>query len=49
METSIAIDTFVPARGSVFGSTLITITGNHYGTIASENPDKVGDNYCIVE
>ena len=49
METIIAIDTVVPARGSVLGGTLVTITGNHYGTTATDNPVKVGDNYCLVE
>lgn len=33
----------------MLGGTLITITGNHYGLTATDNPVKVGDNYCIVE
>jgi hypothetical protein len=36
-------------KGSVLGGTLLTITGNHYGNKATDNPVKVGDNYCIVE
>ena len=36
-------------QGSVLGGTLLTITGGHYGTQATDNPVKVGDNYCIVE
>ena len=35
--------------GSVLGGTLLTIAGYHYGTTATDNPVKVGDNYCIVE
>lgn len=49
LQTIIAIDTVVPARGSVLGGTLLTITGNHYGTTATDNPVKVGDNYCLIE
>ena len=33
----------------MLGGTLITITGNHYGLKATDNPVKVGDNYCLVE
>ena len=36
-------------QGSVLGGTLLTITGNHYGSVPSDNPVKVGDNYCLVE
>ena len=36
-------------KGSVLGGTLVTITGNHYGNTATDNPVKIGDNYCLVE
>ena len=49
LETIIAVDTISPQQGSILGGTLLTITGNHYGTVPSDNPVKVGDNYCLVE
>ena len=49
LTTVIAVDTITPRRGSVLGGTLLTITGNHFGTKATDNPVKVGDNYCLVE
>ena len=49
LETIIAIDTIAPMKGSVLGGTLVTITGNHYGNTATDNPVKIGDNYCLVE
>lgn len=49
IETVIAVDSISPMQGSVLGGTLLTITGGHYGTQATDNPVKVGDNYCIIE
>ena len=49
IETIIAVDSISPMQGSVLGGTLLTITGGHYGTQATDNPVKVGDNYCIIE
>ena len=49
LTTVIAVDSIAPMRGSVLGGTLLTITGNHFGTKATDNPVKVGDNYCLVE
>jgi len=43
------VDTIQPLQGSVLGGTLLTITGSHYGTVPSDNPVKVGDNYCLVQ
>ena len=49
LTTIIAVDTISPSQGSVLGGTLLTITGAHFGLEATDNPVKVGDNYCIVE
>ena len=49
LTTVIAVDTISPRRGSVLGGTLVTITGNHFGNQATDNPVKVGQNYCLVE
>ena len=40
---------FSPKTGSTFGGTKLTITGYHFGTQKTDNPVKVGDNYCLVE
>ena len=49
LTTIIAVDSISPQQGSVLGGTLLTITGEHYGTQATDNPVKVGDNYCLIE
>ena len=49
LKTTIELDSFSPAQGSVLGGTLLTINGAHYGNVPTDNPVKVGDNYCIVE
>ena len=49
LTTIIAVDTITPMNGSVLGGTLVTISGSHYGNQATDNPVKIGDNYCIVE
>jgi hypothetical protein len=49
LTTVIAVDSISPMQGSVLGGTLLTISGYHYGTQATDNPVKVGDNYCLIE
>lgn len=49
ITTVIGLDTISPVTGSVLGGTLLTLTGAHYGRVATDNPVKVGDHYCIVE
>ena len=39
---------FQPRSGSTLGGTLVTITGRHFGTVATDNPVKIGNNYCYV-
>jgi hypothetical protein len=43
------VSDYQPRSGSTLGGTLVTITGKHFGTVATDNPVKIGDNYCYVE
>lgn len=50
------IEEISPRTGSLFGGTLITITGKHFGSAVTDNPVKIGyeyvsgtDHYCYVE
>lgn len=40
---------FTPKTASTAGGTLVTIDGRHFSTVATDNPVKVGDNYCYVQ
>lgn len=40
---------FTPTQGSIYGGTLITITGRVFSTEATDNPVKVGTTDCLVE
>lgn len=40
---------YTPKQGSTLGGTLVTITGRHFGDTATDNPVKIGDNYCYVQ
>lgn len=48
LTTKLQVDSISPLQGSVLGGTLLTITGAHFGEVATDNPVKVGDNYCLV-
>jgi hypothetical protein len=37
-----------PTSGSVYGGTLVTITGENFGDIITDNPVKIGETYCYV-
>jgi len=39
---------FSPSSGSIYGGTIITITGENFSDNILDNPVKVGDNYCDV-
>ena len=49
LTSVIAVDDFTPKQGSTLGGTLVTITGGHYGNVYTDNPVKIGENYCLVE
>ena len=38
-----------PNRGSKYGGTLITITGENFSDDIYDNPVKIGDSYCFVQ
>lgn len=37
-----------PLEGSIYGGTLVTITGENFSDDALDNPVKIGDDYCYV-
>lgn len=39
---------YTPRTGSTKGGTKLTLTGNHFGTVATDNPVKIGNNYCYI-
>ena len=43
-----SITSITPTMGSMYGGTLVTITGVNFSTEPLDNPVKVGPNYCIV-
>ncbi len=43
-----SITSIVPLIGSMYGGTLVTITGINFSTDPLDNPVKVGSNYCNV-
>lgn len=49
IESVLMLTDFSPKTGSTFGGTKLTLTGYHFGTVKTDNPVKVGDNYCLVE
>jgi len=42
------ITDITPTIGSMYGGTLVTITGVNFSTDPLDNPVKVGPNYCLV-
>ena len=55
-EAKIHVMDFNPKQGSVFGGSLVTITGGHFSDIPTDNPVKFGYNwvggvnhYCYVQ
>jgi hypothetical protein len=55
-ESKIEVLDFNPKSGSVYGGSLVTITGGHFSDIATDNPVKFGYNwvrgvnhYCFVQ
>ena len=55
-EAKIAVTGFYPTQGSLYGGTLVTITGGHFSDLTTDNPVKIGynylsgvDHYCYVE
>jgi hypothetical protein len=52
----IEVTDFQPRSGSLYGGTLLTITGAHFSDVITDNPVKVGyeyitgvDHYCYVQ
>ena len=43
-----SVTNITPLIGSMYGGTLVTITGINFSTDPLDNPVKVGSNYCYV-
>lgn len=37
-----------PSSGSIYGGSLLTITGENFSDDPLDNPVKVGDAYCLI-
>ena len=48
IQTIIELTDYSPRSGSTLGGTKLTLTGAHFGTVDTDNPVKVGNNYCYV-
>lgn len=38
LDVSASVTEFTPMTGSIYGGTLLTISGNNFGTVATDNP-----------
>jgi len=47
-QTSSTVTNVSPSTGSVFGGTLLTITGTNFSTNKEDHAVKVGDTYCDI-
>jgi hypothetical protein len=37
-----------PRSGSIYGGTIVTITGENFSEVATDNPVLIGDSECLV-
>ena len=55
LDVSASVTSFTPKVGSIYGGTLLTITGNNFGTVITDNPVQlsynggVGSTDCFVK
>lgn len=49
LRTVIYVDSIYPVVGSNLGGSLLTFTGGHFGLKPTDNPVKIGDNYCEIK
>jgi hypothetical protein len=42
------VTSFSPTEGSKYGGTLITIIGENFGTVITDNPVMIAGDYCYV-
>lgn len=43
------VSSFSPTEGSKYGGTLVTIIGENFGTVTTDNPVMIGSDYCYVQ
>jgi hypothetical protein len=54
LDVNSRVNSFSPKVGSIYGGTLLTITGNNFGTVKTDNPVQlstdggVGSVDCFV-
>ena len=48
LKTVIYFDEYYPISGSNLGGSLMTINGGHFGIKPTDNPVKIGDNFCVI-
>ena len=44
LDVSSSVTSFTPNTGSIYGGTLLTITGTNFGTVATDNPVQISNN-----
>ena len=47
LDVSSSVTEFYPRTGSIYGGTLITITGNNFGNVYTDNPVQISNNGAI--
>jgi hypothetical protein len=47
LDVSASVTSFTPTAGSIYGGTLITITGNNFGNVYTDNPVQISSNGAI--
>jgi hypothetical protein len=44
LDVSASVTSFTPTSGSIYGGTLLTITGTNFGTVYTDNPVQISSN-----
>ena len=47
LDVSASVTSFTPTSGSIYGGTLLTITGTNFGTTSTDNPVQISSNGAI--
>lgn len=48
LTAEVKVTNITPMKGSYLGGTLVTITGTNFSTTKTDNPVKVGKNWCDI-
>jgi hypothetical protein len=44
LDVNTYVDSYSPKIGSIYGGTLLTVTGRNFGTIITDNPIQISTN-----